>query len=83
MLRFRWPRASLFFQWPVIVRKRPPKGVCDDCHGQGEYMVMRPGMVVPCGECNPVSAEVLHTESTTTTTFIPTAGEAEIWPVDD
>ncbi len=75
MVRLRWSRISLFLQWPVIIRKRSPRGVCDDCWGQGEYMVMRPGMMVPC-ECSPV--ELTEGVMMTTATFIPT-DEATTW----
>ncbi len=52
---------------PIIIRKRPPRGVCDDCWGQGQYMVLRPGMFVPCDECNPVSEQETTTLGTGST----------------
>ena len=66
-LRFRWP----FYLGPKI-----PAGVkCLTCFDQGEYMVMRPGMFVPCKECNPKRVAELRAEleavTTTTTSGLP------------
>jgi hypothetical protein len=41
----------------ATVRERL-KPDCKRCGDQGEYMVMRPGMFVPCEDCNPVDAQM-------------------------